>query len=79
LTIDDLSTIWARVDVEEADLASIKVGRAFLNVILFFRAAPYPVESFTPWLRAFAHYNPETHAVSALSSQGHEYEIPDLV
>ena len=26
LTIDDLSTIWARVDVEETDLASIKVG-----------------------------------------------------
>lgn len=26
LTIDDLATIWARVDVEETDLASIKVG-----------------------------------------------------
>jgi RND family efflux transporter MFP subunit len=26
LTIDDLSTIWARVDVEETDLASIRVG-----------------------------------------------------
>jgi RND family efflux transporter MFP subunit len=26
LTIDDLSTIWARVDVEETDLGSIKLG-----------------------------------------------------
>jgi membrane fusion protein, multidrug efflux system len=26
VTIDDLSTIWARVDLEETDLASIKVG-----------------------------------------------------
>jgi RND family efflux transporter MFP subunit len=26
LTIDDLATIWARVDIEETDLASIKVG-----------------------------------------------------
>ncbi|HUA32599.1 MAG TPA: ABC transporter permease [Candidatus Binataceae bacterium] len=39
----------------------------FLNVILFFPSgAIYPVESFPPWLRAFAHYNPETHAVSAI-------------
>ncbi|HVN91858.1 MAG TPA: efflux RND transporter periplasmic adaptor subunit [Candidatus Binataceae bacterium] len=28
LTIDDLSTIWARVDVEETDLTSIKIGGA---------------------------------------------------
>ncbi len=41
----------------------------FLNVILFFPSgAIYPVESFPPWLRAFAHYNPETHAVSAIKS-----------
>lgn len=41
----------------------------FLNVILFFPSgAIYPVESFPPWLRAFAHYNPEMHAVSALKS-----------
>ena len=26
LTIDDLSTIWARVDLEETDLGSIRVG-----------------------------------------------------
>jgi ABC-2 type transport system permease protein len=41
----------------------------FLNVILFFPSgAIYPVESFPPWLRTFARYNPETHAVSALKS-----------
>src|SRR5579863_683009 len=41
----------------------------FLNVILFFPSgAIYPIESFPPWLRTFAHYNPETHAVSALKS-----------
>ncbi len=41
----------------------------FLNVILFFPSgAIYPVESFPPWLRAFAHYNPETHSVSAIKS-----------
>jgi RND family efflux transporter MFP subunit len=28
LTIDDLATIWARVDVEETDLGSIKIGTA---------------------------------------------------
>ncbi len=28
----------------------------------------YPVESFPHWLRVFARYNPETHAVSALKS-----------
>jgi ABC-2 type transport system permease protein len=39
----------------------------FLNVILFFPSgAIYPVESFPPWLRAFAHFNPETHSVSAI-------------
>jgi ABC-2 type transport system permease protein len=41
----------------------------FLNVILFFPSgAIYPIESFPPWLRGFARYNPETHAVSALKS-----------
>ncbi|MDO8432755.1 MAG: ABC transporter permease [Candidatus Binatus sp.] len=41
----------------------------FLNVILFFPSgAIYPVESFPPWLRSFAHYNPETHSVSAIKS-----------
>ena len=41
----------------------------FLNVILFFPSgAIYPLESFPPWLQTFAHYNPETHAVSALKS-----------
>jgi ABC-2 type transport system permease protein len=41
----------------------------FLNVILFFPSgAIYPIESFPKWLRAFARYNPETHAVSALKS-----------
>jgi len=41
----------------------------FLNVILFFPSgAIYPIESFPPWLKAFARYNPETHAVSALKS-----------
>jgi ABC-2 type transport system permease protein len=39
----------------------------FLNVILFFPSgAIYPIESFPPWLRAFAHFNPETHSVSAI-------------
>lgn len=39
----------------------------FLNVILFFPSgAIYPVESFPPWLRSFAAYNPETHAVNAI-------------
>jgi RND family efflux transporter MFP subunit len=28
LTVDDLSTIWARVDVEETDLASLYIGKA---------------------------------------------------
>src|SRR6266851_2955090 len=41
----------------------------FLNVILFFPSgAIYPVESFPPWLRTFAHFNPESHAVSAIKS-----------
>lgn len=47
------------------------VGAAagFLNVILFFPSgAVYPVESFPPWLQAFARYNPETHVVHALKS-----------
>lgn len=39
----------------------------FLNVILFFPSgAIYPIESFPHWLKTFAHYNPETHAVSAI-------------
>jgi ABC-2 type transport system permease protein len=41
----------------------------FLNVILFFPSgAIYPVESFPPWLREFARFNPETHAVWAMKS-----------
>lgn len=41
----------------------------FLNVILFFPSgAIYPVDSFPSWLRSFAQFNPETHAVSALKS-----------
>ncbi|HUY28077.1 MAG TPA: ABC transporter permease [Candidatus Binataceae bacterium] len=40
-----------------------------LNVILFFPSgAIYPVDSFPRWLRIFAQYNPETHAVSAIKS-----------
>jgi ABC-2 type transport system permease protein len=47
----------------------VGISAGFLNVILFFPSgAVYPVESFPPWLRTFAHYNPETHAVSALKS-----------
>ncbi len=47
----------------------VGVSAGFLNVILFFPSgAVYPVESFPTWLRTFAHYNPETHAVSALKS-----------
>jgi ABC-2 type transport system permease protein len=45
----------------------VGVFAGFLNVVLFFPSgAIYPVESFPPWLRAFAAYNPETHAVHAL-------------
>lgn len=41
----------------------------FLNVILFFPSgAVYPIESFPPWLRAFAAVNPETYAVHAIRS-----------
>lgn len=41
----------------------------FLNVILFFPSgALYPVQSFPPWLRAFARVNPETHAIAALKA-----------
>lgn len=41
----------------------------FLNVILFFPSgALYPIESFPGWLRAFAHVNPEMHAVAALKA-----------
>src|ERR1700731_1088563 len=47
----------------------VGASAGFLNVILFFPSgAIYPIESFPPWLRSFAHYNPETHAVSALKS-----------
>jgi ABC-2 type transport system permease protein len=47
----------------------VGVSAGFLNVILFFPSgAVYPIESFPPWLRVFAKYNPETHAVSALKS-----------
>ena len=42
LTVDDLSTIWARVDVQETDLGSIYIGkparvRLPTNPPLFFR------------------------------------------
>jgi ABC-2 type transport system permease protein len=41
----------------------------FLSVILFFPSgALYPLASFPPWLRAFAHVDPETHAVAALKA-----------
>lgn len=41
----------------------------FLNVILFFPSgALYPIQSFPPWLRAFAMVDPETHAVAALKA-----------
>jgi ABC-2 type transport system permease protein len=41
----------------------------FLNVLLFFPSgALYPIQSFPPWLRAFAVVNPETHAVAALKA-----------
>ena len=41
----------------------------FLSVILFFPSgALYPLASFPPWLRAFAHLDPETHAVAALKA-----------
>lgn len=47
----------------------VGASAGFLNVILFFPSgAIYPVESFPPWLRLFAAYNPETHAVAALKS-----------
>jgi ABC-2 type transport system permease protein len=47
----------------------VGVSAGFLNVILFFPSgAIYPIESFPRWLRVFANYNPETHAVSALKS-----------
>jgi ABC-2 type transport system permease protein len=47
----------------------VGVSAGFLNVILFFPSgAVYPIESFPAWLRTFAQYNPETHAVSALKS-----------
>jgi ABC-2 type transport system permease protein len=45
------------------------VVTGFLNIILFFPSgALYPVASFPPWLRAFARYDPETHAVAALKA-----------
>jgi ABC-2 type transport system permease protein len=41
----------------------------FLNVILFFPSgALYPLQSFPGWLRAFARFDPETHAVAALKA-----------
>ena len=45
------------------------VVSGFLNIILFFPSgALYPLASFPPWLRAFAHVDPETHAVAALKA-----------
>jgi ABC-2 type transport system permease protein len=47
----------------------VGASAGFLNVILFFPSgAVYPIESFPKWLRVFAEYNPETHAVGALKS-----------
>jgi ABC-2 type transport system permease protein len=47
----------------------VGASAGFLNVILFFPSgAVYPIESFPKWLRVFAGYNPETHAVAALKS-----------
>src|SRR3984893_6838090 len=47
----------------------VGASAGFLNVVLFFPSgALYPIGSVPPWLRASAHYNPETHAVSALKS-----------
>src|ERR1700737_4885542 len=64
-----LVTSVASVIVLAAGLLMTGASAGFLNVILFFPSgAIYPIESFPPWLRAFAHYNPETHAVSALKS-----------
>ena len=41
----------------------------FLNIIFFFPSgALYPIQSFPRWLRAFAHVNPEMHAVAALKA-----------
>jgi ABC-2 type transport system permease protein len=58
-------TLLARA--ESPRLVGASAG--FLNVILFFPSgAIYPIESFPPWLKLFAQYNPETHAVSALKS-----------
>ncbi len=45
------------------------VVSGFLNIILFFPSgAVYPPASFPTWLRAFAHVDPETHAVAALKA-----------
>lgn len=45
------------------------VINGFLSVILFFPSgALYPLASFPAWLRAFAHVDPETHAVAALKA-----------
>lgn len=47
----------------------VGASAGFLNVILFFPSgAVYPIESFPKWLRVFADYNPETHAVRAIKS-----------
>lgn len=45
------------------------VLNGFLSVILFFPSgALYPLASFPGWLRAFAHVDPETHAVAAFKA-----------
>jgi ABC-2 type transport system permease protein len=47
----------------------VGVISGFLNVILFFPSGSvYPVESFPPWLQAFAKVNPEAYAVHALKA-----------
>jgi len=57
---------WSQRGLRRADGGALPGAG---NAILFFPSgAVYPIESFPPWLRAFAQYNPETHAVSALKS-----------
>ena len=47
----------------------VGVFSGFLNVIFYFPSgAIYPIDSFPPWLKAFAKVNPETYAVDALKS-----------
>ena len=40
VTVDDLSTIWARVDVQETDLGSIYIGKAAQVMLPTIRRPP---------------------------------------